>query len=576
MKKNVFMNLMGVSGNTNAYINKVLSIEPDSLISYLPMNEKRGTTFVDRSSKGNNAAITGTITLANSTGIGDGNKAPLFGGGIANLYSADFNTDFLANKLEKTFMIWVKATLAWSGTGNKYMQYFRADNNNRTFIQNANTGAKSYTVFSGGVASDLGFPDFSDWRCLVCVWNVTEDYTKLYLNGIQVGATQTGLLEWAGNLVSTQAVIGASNTSGTDPWKGYLAHFALWNKALTEAQIISISSPQSEALLQNVSQSVLFTGEAPDDWLGRPVLLDNNGTWVIVYKQAPDHAASAEGRLHIRFSVDEGVNWTAADTFTDGAACTGMPLAPTVAEKSLTECNLILCSNGDLLIHSYERAGGGTTQWRSIDDGKTWTSEGQINSDTTLAAMDDWKSINDVLYVVARVDPGSDFVHPHYLALYTSADNGTTWVKKSDVEATLDCNEAGILHAGGNNIYVYVKDTSSLATYLYRSNDLGATWNSREDVTRKISILQKPKLKTFGSLHFIFGRQVEYTVTRTVVYVSRDGLNWNCRYVPITDIYADTGYCDMLQKSNGDYYMLSYGGTTLDADILEAIFQDVP
>lgn len=338
------------------------------------------------------------------------------------------------------------------------------------------------------------------------------------------------------------------------------------------------SLPESTTL-ERISEQVLWSSVSEPNWLGRPILLElGDGTWIAFYMAIDNHGPDPSAQIHIRFSADEGQTWTAANTKIGGGAVSGFPLNETVGGKSLTECVAILAPNGDILLHSYERPGGGTNQWRSDDGGESWSHEGIINSDTTLVAMDDAKTIGSDMYFVARVDPGSDFNHPHYLALYTSADNGATWTKLSDVEAVNDCNEAGLLHAGGNNLYVYGKATGELNTYLWRSTDLGVTFGAREVVTDKVGWMNKPKCKTLGGYHWLYGRDYR-TAKRSVVYRSLDGLAWEPRFYPFSEGFEYTdenGYCDILQRANGEIYMLGYAGPDIfSASIIEAVFEVV-
>jgi hypothetical protein len=335
-----------------------------------------------------------------------------------------------------------------------------------------------------------------------------------------------------------------------------------------------ITLPESSTLAR-VSYQTLWTGTAPADWLGRPVLLDADGVWICTYMSIPSHGPDVTAQIFIRFSTDEGATWTAANTFTNGSPVTGFPLNETVGTKALIESTMIKAPNGDLLIHAYERAGGGSSQWRSTDGGATWAHEGIINSDTTLVFSDDAKTVGGTIYAVVRLDPGSDFVHPHYLAIYTSDDDGETWTKLSDVEAVLDCNEAGLLHVGGDVFHVYVKDSLNLNTYRYVSTDACATWSARQFVTNQVGWMNKPRCKTLGGFYWLYGRDYRST-TRTVVYRSTDALVWEPRFYPFPDGFEgdDNGYCDLLLRDNGDGYLLSYAGSMTVASVTEAIFSD--
>ncbi|GAH59962.1 unnamed protein product, partial [marine sediment metagenome] len=81
------------------------------------------------------------------------------------------------------------------------------------------------------------------------------------------------------------------------------------------------------SVTSRVSKTSLITGARS---YGMPYLCDIlNGTWAMVYR---DSAAMPDGdpdsRTRIRFSEDEGVSWTADDTFTDGNPVVGFPINP--------------------------------------------------------------------------------------------------------------------------------------------------------------------------------------------------------------------------------------------------------
>jgi hypothetical protein len=67
---------------------------------------------------------------------------------------------------------------------------------------------------------------------------------RAYINGAQVGTTQTSLGTWSGALDSAQTCIGAANTTPASVHSGWLAHPAIWNVALTPAEVAWLSQVQ--------------------------------------------------------------------------------------------------------------------------------------------------------------------------------------------------------------------------------------------------------------------------------------------------------------------------------------------
>lgn len=558
---------------------KILATAASDIIGMWQLNETSGTVATDSSGNGRNG-VHSNVAL-NALKFADGSVAPEYNGStsLTNLYGTSLRDAF--NGAEGTLVIAFRATTGnlWTDDITEYLFRFRVDANN--FIL-ARTSASDDTLTiqraGGGTTETISLitHDMS-WNVLALRWSQTDDFFRVDFNGVEV-ATATGLGVWAGVLNSTTTVLAAATSTATTPGRFALRNVAIWDIPLTDEQvedlaIIPILNPDFET----ISSTVLWGSEvADDDWQGRAVLeATGAGAWLSAYRVGSQHTPDTNSRIYMRFSEDEGANWTDENIFTDDEACVGLPLVEQVVGKSLTELQLIPCPNGDLLALSYERAGGGTSQWRSEDNGKTWSYEGVINSDTTLVAFEDYTIVGSTIYMVCRVDPGSDFAHPHYLALYESDDNGETWTKTSDIETTLDCNEAGLVAVDANNFTVIVRDDADRDTFVYYSSDTGASWSARASIGKQLGILQRPRIKKFGSTIYLVGRDVRHTtIQATVIYSSADGAIWSIPYAPTLAIEDDeTGYCDLLQRENGDLYMQTYVGTLGQADVVDAVIR---
>jgi len=72
-------------------------------------------------------------------------------------------------------------------------------------------------------------------------WSKSADQMKAYYAGGQTGATQTVLGNWTEALSATRSNIGARSTTPDQIWNGYLAHCAIWNRALAPAEIAALA-----------------------------------------------------------------------------------------------------------------------------------------------------------------------------------------------------------------------------------------------------------------------------------------------------------------------------------------------
>ena len=230
---------------TLTYAEKVLATEPSNLLAYFICGEASGTVMQEE--KNNyDGAYTG-VTLG-QTGIGDGNTCPLFDGAndYGNLYTAGLAGVF--NGAEGTMAVWCKMNTAgvWTDSTQRYLYRLAADTSNRADItKQATTNQLRFRYTAGGteeLVTDTSLAGTANWFHLAMTWSVAADQVIAYINGAQVGATQTGLGTWAGALSSTSTVIGALNTTPSAPHYGYLAHVPIWNVALNSTQIADLAT----------------------------------------------------------------------------------------------------------------------------------------------------------------------------------------------------------------------------------------------------------------------------------------------------------------------------------------------
>lgn len=232
----------GVSGST--YSEKVNGIAPANLIGWWKMAEPSGSVSTDSSSQANNGAYT-AVTLG-QTGIGDGLTAASFDGSTSfnNIYSAALNTDF--NGQLFTVAGWAKVSAAgvWTDATARTLLRLRVDANNDLNIARTTTDDTLRAIYVAGgtsknVSTTLSPTAWFHWAVTV---SLAGDVLKFYINGAQVGSTQTGLGTWAGALTSTVCVIGAVSTVPGSVWSGLSAHVLLYNTVLSDAQVLALAT----------------------------------------------------------------------------------------------------------------------------------------------------------------------------------------------------------------------------------------------------------------------------------------------------------------------------------------------
>lgn len=225
-----------------AYSRKVLDYSP---IAYWPLNELSGSVAYDLSGNEFNGTYTG-VTLG-QTGIGDGDPCPLFDGAndFVNIYSAGLNAAW--DQSECTIMLWfrVSGVGVWADGATRYLLRLYVDNDN-TFQAVKATGDNTITSKIEG-ATVSKYPGWTagpgtGWKHFTVTISETNDRAILYGNGSQVGATQTGLGAWEGNLSATDTIIGALNTGALQVWSGYLARMVIFPEEKTATEIADLAS----------------------------------------------------------------------------------------------------------------------------------------------------------------------------------------------------------------------------------------------------------------------------------------------------------------------------------------------
>ena len=229
------------------YHQRVLATDP---IVYWVQNEKSGTVAYDLVSGRVAGAQNGThvgVTLG-QPGIGDGNTCPLYDGAndYANVHTPAFAGVF--SGAEGTVMIWAKVANAgvWTDGTARSLIYLQADGNNYVRIRKSNANNLLEFWYKAGGTFDSVAPAYSAtiWTPIAITWDINAGGTgemRAFLNGSQVGATQVGLGVWVGALNGVSTVIGAGTTVPDLVYDGYLAHCAVWDRALAPAAIADLA-----------------------------------------------------------------------------------------------------------------------------------------------------------------------------------------------------------------------------------------------------------------------------------------------------------------------------------------------
>ena len=229
------------------YHERILALDP---IAYWLLNERSGTIAYDWVSGRSVGAQNGTYArdtsvMGTGPGIGDGSIAPLYNGAAdyTNIYSASLSAAF--NCDEGTLLAWGRvAAGTWTDGTRRDAVTLLTDGNNYIIVRKAAANnTLEWLYVAGGVVEYVGLGGLSStsFFSFGLSWSASADEVRAYYNGAQTGATQTVLGVWAGALSANDTVVGATNQVPANPWSGYLAHCAIWDRALSPDEIADLA-----------------------------------------------------------------------------------------------------------------------------------------------------------------------------------------------------------------------------------------------------------------------------------------------------------------------------------------------
>ena len=237
---------IGGASDIPVNLENILHTQPASLIAVWPGNDASAPTVYDKGVNGYNALAVGGVTFG-SDGIGDGGKSLLLDGttGYVNLYSAGLAGAFNASEGTVLVFVKVKDATVWSDASERYFMRLRATSQNRIDIfKRTNVGWVSIEYVAGGTNSGRIVTNMTQtsFFSVAITWSVSNDRVRAYKDGVQQGATLTGLGTWEGALLSTLTLMGAG---GAGAWvhNGSIAYGAIWSVELSPTEVATVGSP---------------------------------------------------------------------------------------------------------------------------------------------------------------------------------------------------------------------------------------------------------------------------------------------------------------------------------------------
>lgn len=235
-----------IGGGMHPYDAKVLALNPTF---YFPLTEGSGTVIRELVN-GWNGAYSATGVTYGVAGPGDGRTAVTFDGsaGFGNLYTAGLSAGFMHAGVGTICLFFAAAN--WTATNGRVFSFTKTAGANAVYVTQNNTNDRlEYTYYAGSTAkvtSEASGQTSTVFRHVAITWDITAGANgelKAYINGAQVGTTQTALGTWsATDLASSLVNLGADASTPTALLAGSYARLAGYPVALTAAQLATLAA----------------------------------------------------------------------------------------------------------------------------------------------------------------------------------------------------------------------------------------------------------------------------------------------------------------------------------------------
>lgn len=162
---------------------------------------------------------------------------------FSDIHSAEINSIFDPTKGTAFCFAKVSGAGVWTDGIARRNVVFVSDSSNRILLGKLATNNELRLFYiAGGTTKAVIIPtSTTDWFMIAITWDTVADEVIVYLNGVKVGDTQTGLGTWEGNFSSTLVLIGADSNAPSLVWDGDQAHTQLLTEALAAADLLTIA-----------------------------------------------------------------------------------------------------------------------------------------------------------------------------------------------------------------------------------------------------------------------------------------------------------------------------------------------
>ena len=233
---------------SGSYVARVLSLDP---VAYWPLDDAPGSATIRDASGSGYGGVPKAGVVLGSAGIGDGRTAASFDGSMYQRITLPTGVlDGAFDRAAGAVIVWGRAGAGMAA--NDKLFTIGADADNWVNFQVSGAGRLESRLEFGNARDnenhDLSTNDPRGWHVYALVWDRGgANEVRHYLDGL-LTETDSGVGDLAGAVSDEFTGIGGIGTNAYQNWKGEIAHVALFDRALTAAEVADLATvPESQA-----------------------------------------------------------------------------------------------------------------------------------------------------------------------------------------------------------------------------------------------------------------------------------------------------------------------------------------
>ena len=308
-----------------------LSVQPNGLVGYYPLDEGSGTTTADASANSNN----GTLVSGPTWTTGKLSSAVSFDGSNGQSVSIADNAQ-ITMSTQMTLSLWAKQSAA---TTNKalasHWDYVSGSHSGAWALQTEATDASRLQFFvansqtdtgSNYVATNSGTWSTGAWHHIVIVYDGSQstalNRVAVYIDNVKVGTTMAGTIPTSMQNAASPMMIGDFNGLNRT-WNGQIDHVKLFNRALTQQEVSAEYTAQNAGTPAGLAFGALTGGSATS--LADAIVRTNVSDYGLSIQQDHNLQSGANTISAVSGSIASPAAWSEGTTKGLGFSLWGAP-----------------------------------------------------------------------------------------------------------------------------------------------------------------------------------------------------------------------------------------------------------